>query len=352
MAVQPDATAAAMRRALDLAATGGFALRGNPRVGCVLLGADGTVIAEGFHRGAGTDHAEVDALKRAGDRARGATAVVTLEPCDHSGRTGPCSRALIDAGVAKVVYAQSDRTAAAAGGAATLQTAGVAVEGGLLADQAQALNREWTIAATRGRPYVLWKYAATLDGRSSAADGTSRWITGSLARRDVHQLRAAYDAIVVGTGTVLADNPSLTVRDDADRPLPPDQQPTRIVVGHTQVPDEFAVADEAAPTVFVDSHDPVDVLGDLLGMSLARVFLEGGPTVAAAWLRAGVVDEIVAYVAPAMLGAGAPAVGDLGIGSISDALRFHTESVQRLGDDIKIVLTTHTAAQQTTGEDR
>ncbi|MFT4009278.1 MAG: bifunctional diaminohydroxyphosphoribosylaminopyrimidine deaminase/5-amino-6-(5-phosphoribosylamino)uracil reductase RibD [Nocardioidaceae bacterium] len=340
---QPDAMTAAMQRALDVAATPGFALRGNPRVGCVLLDPHGAVIAEGFHRGAGTTHAEVDALAKAGERARGATAVVTLEPCNHTGRTGACAQALIAAGVTKVVYAQRDPNPQAAGGATTLAAASVTVEAGLLADQAEALNHEWTIAVSRGRPYVLWKYAATLDGRSAAADGSSRWVTGSAARRDVHGLRAAHDAIVVGTGTVRADNPSLTARDLDDKPLPPDQQPTRVVVGHRHLRDGLAVADDAAPTVFVDSHDPTDVLADLWGLGLVRVFLEGGPTVAAAWLRAGVIDEIVAYVAPAMLGAGAPAVGDLGIHTIAEALRFRTESVQRLGNDVKIVLATGSA---------
>src|SRR3954447_3747811 len=163
----------AMRRALELAATPGVPLGPNPRVGCVLLAPDGSTVAEGFHRGAGTLHAEAAALAEAGDAAHGAVAVVTLEPCNHTGRTGPCARALADAGVARVVYAQADTKPVATGGADALRAAGVDVEGGLLAGQARALNREWTFAIESGRPFVTWKFAATLDGRSAAADGTS-----------------------------------------------------------------------------------------------------------------------------------------------------------------------------------
>jgi diaminohydroxyphosphoribosylaminopyrimidine deaminase/5-amino-6-(5-phosphoribosylamino)uracil reductase len=188
----------AMRRALGLAVTPGVPTGPNPRVGCVLLGPDGAVLAEGYHRGAGTAHAEVDALSRAGAAARGATAVVTLEHCDHTGRTGPCSLALLDAGVARVVYGQADPNPVAAGGAARLRTAGVDVEGGLLADQAAAVNEAWTVAVSRGRPYVTWKTATTLDGRTAAADGTSGWITGPAARGDVHRLRSEVDAVADG----------------------------------------------------------------------------------------------------------------------------------------------------------
>ena len=185
-----SAEQAAMTRALALAASPGVPLGPNPRVGCVLLAEDGTTVAEGFHRGAGAPHAEADALARAGSAARGTTAVVTLEPCNHTGRTGPCARALADAGVARVVYAQADTNPVATGGADALRAAGVDVEGGLLADQARALNREWTFAVESGRPFVTWKFATTLDGRSAAADGTSRWVSSAPARRDTHRLRA------------------------------------------------------------------------------------------------------------------------------------------------------------------
>src|SRR4051812_34747262 len=174
-----------MRRAIGLSANGLGTTSPNPVVGCVILDATDEIAGEGWHEYAGTPHAEVAALEAAGERARGGTAVVTLEPCDHTGRTGPCSEALRDAGVMRVVYAQPDLGALASGGAATLLEAGVDVEGGLLAEPAAALNPEWTFAVPHGRPFVTWKVAASLAGRSAAADGTSRWITGPQARADV-----------------------------------------------------------------------------------------------------------------------------------------------------------------------
>src|SRR6478735_6608297 len=220
---------AAMLRALDLAATPGVPLGPNPRVGCVLLDADGETVAEGYHRGAGTPHAEADALAQAGERARGTTAVVTLEPCNHRGRTGPCAQALVDAGVRRVVFAQPDPNPAAAGGADTLRAAGVQVESGLLTVESGLLNKVWTFAVEHGRPFVTWKFATTLDGRSAAADGTSRWVSSLAARRDTHRLRALCDVMLVGTNTVAVDDPALTVRDDEDRPLA--EQPLRVVMG-------------------------------------------------------------------------------------------------------------------------
>ena len=210
----PDAEEHAMRRALALAQAG--PVTGvNPRVGCVLLRPDGSVAAEGWHRGSGTPHAEVDALSRLDGPASGLTAVVTLEPCDHTGRTGPCSEALLAAGVARVVHAVDDPGDASAGGAARLRRAGVDVEGGLLRDEAEEFLRRWLTAVRLRRPFVTVKWASSLDGRAAAADGSSRWITGTAARQHVHEQRAAHDAILVGTGTVLDDDPALTVRGDA-----------------------------------------------------------------------------------------------------------------------------------------
>ncbi|MEB0267804.1 bifunctional diaminohydroxyphosphoribosylaminopyrimidine deaminase/5-amino-6-(5-phosphoribosylamino)uracil reductase RibD, partial [Cryobacterium sp. 10I5] len=203
-----------MRRALSLAANGP-ATGPNPRVGCLIVDADGTVLAEGWHRGAGTAHAEVDALAHLpAGAARGATAIVTLEPCNHTGRTGPCSVALIEAGVNRVVYAVSDPGHASSGGAERLRAAGVEVVGGVLAVEAEAFLADWLVAARLGRPFVTLKWASSLDGRAAAADGSSRWITGIDARLDVHRRRAGSDAILVGTGTVLADDPALTARAD------------------------------------------------------------------------------------------------------------------------------------------
>jgi diaminohydroxyphosphoribosylaminopyrimidine deaminase / 5-amino-6-(5-phosphoribosylamino)uracil reductase len=322
---------AAMTRALALAATPGVPLGPNPRVGCVLLGPDGTTVAEGFHRGAGTPHAEVDALLRAGDRARGTTAVVTLEPCDHTGRTGPCSRALVDAGVTRVVFGQGDPNPVAQGGAGTLRGAGVDVEGGLLADAALALNRAWTFALQHQRPFVTWKLATTLDGRSAAADGTSRWVSSPAARRDTHRLRAESDTILVGTGTVLVDDPQLTVRDESDVALPAERQLLRAVMGLRAVPRDRRVLDAAAETVLLTTRDPHEALARLFARDRRHVFLEGGPTLAAAFLNAEVVDEVVAYVAPMLLGSGLSSVGDLGITTITGALHLDVCDVAVLG---------------------
>ncbi len=324
----------AMRRALALAASADAPPGPNPRVGCVLIAPEGTVIAEGSHRGAGTAHAEVDALVHAGERAAGATAVVTLEPCNHHGRTPPCADALVAAGVARVVYAQGDPHAVAAGGALRLREAGIDVEGGVLADEAAALNEAWTFAVTHGRPLVTWKVAATLDGRVAASDGTSRWISGERSRAQVHDLRSAVDAILVGTGTVIADDPQLTARTGDG--MPTDVQPLRVVVGMRDLPPDRRVLDSASETLRLRTHDPVEVLDVLQAREIRHVLLEGGPTVAAAFVRAGLVDRVVWYVAPVLLGAGAPAVAELGIETIGSAIRLSEVRVEQVGEDARI----------------
>jgi diaminohydroxyphosphoribosylaminopyrimidine deaminase/5-amino-6-(5-phosphoribosylamino)uracil reductase len=330
------AEVAAMRRALDLALSPGVPAGPNPRVGCVLIDATGATVAEGYHRGAGAPHAEVDSLRAAGERARGTTAVVTLEPCNHAGRTGPCAEALIAAGVARVVFAQSDANPVARGGAATLRAAGVDVEGDVLAEQARMINPVWTFAVEHGRPFVTWKYAATLDGRSAAADGTSRWISSGEARADVHRLRAQCDAVLVGTGTVLTDDPRLTVRDIDDMPLPRILQPLRAVMGLRPIPAGAAVRDGAAETVRLATRDPEQALADLFARDRQHVWLEGGPTLAGAFVRAGLVDRIVAYLAPALLGAGPAALADAGVTTVTGAVRLDIDDVTRVGPDLRI----------------
>lgn len=338
---------AAMSRALELAATPGIPLGPNPRVGCVLLADDGRTISEGFHRGAGTAHAERDALDHAGEAARGATAVVTLEPCNHTGRTGPCSEALIAAGVRRVVFAQGDPNPVAAGGATRLREAGIEVVEGWARDQARALNRVWTFAVEHGRPFVTWKFATTLDGRSAAVDGTSRWVSGLASRRDTHRLRALCDVMLVGANTVAVDDPRLTVRDDADQDLA--RQPLRVVMGKRDLDPGRRVftpsSDGAAETIQLRTHDPREALAELFARDRQHVFLEGGPTLAAAFLRAGLVDEVVVYVAPLLLGAGTSAVGDLGITTMTDALSLEVADVTVLADagdgqtDVRMTLT-------------
>ncbi|TWP34831.1 bifunctional diaminohydroxyphosphoribosylaminopyrimidine deaminase/5-amino-6-(5-phosphoribosylamino)uracil reductase RibD [Leekyejoonella antrihumi] len=324
-----------MRAALGLAGRGP-AVDPNPRVGCVLVVGE-TVVGQGWHAGAGTPHAEVAALSQARDLARGATAYVTLEPCAHTGRTGPCAQALIDAGVARVVFAQADPNPAARGGADLLAAHGVRVEAGLLARSAAALNRAWTFAVTHDRPMVTWKLATTLDGYAAAADGSSRWVTGAQARADVHRLRSRVGAVLVGTGTVLADDPSLTVRDAAGHAT--GTQPLRVVLGDRAIPATARALDGQAETLITPGHDPRDALKALQDRQIRHVLLEGGPTVAAAFLQHGYVDEIVAYVAPKLLGGGLPTLASLGIGSIADALECELTEVEQLGQDVRLRLT-------------
>ncbi|MDL9980244.1 bifunctional diaminohydroxyphosphoribosylaminopyrimidine deaminase/5-amino-6-(5-phosphoribosylamino)uracil reductase RibD [Microbacterium candidum] len=338
-----DAMTAAMRRALELALRGPRGV--NPQVGAVILSPDGEVLAEGWHRGAGTPHAEVDALSRlAPGAARGATAVVTLEPCNHTGRTGPCSVALIEAGVARVVYAIADPGVRSSGGAERMRAAGLDVKAGLLADDATALLHSWLEVQRLGRPHVTVKWAQSLDGRAAAADGTSQWITGPAARTDVHRRRALADAIVVGTGTVLADDPALTARGD-DGALVPDQ-PVPVVIGSRATPVDAAVRRHPHEPLFFDGPDLVAVLADLRERGIQRVFVEGGPALASSFLRAGLADEVLAYIAPVLLGGSRLAVGDIGVDTIGDAARLTVASVARLGDDLLVVATPSPTAQE------
>jgi diaminohydroxyphosphoribosylaminopyrimidine deaminase/5-amino-6-(5-phosphoribosylamino)uracil reductase len=334
----PTLDQAAMRRALELASQGPVT-GGNPQVGAVLLDASGRIVAEGWHRGAGTPHAEVDALSKlerrrpdGGPDASGLTAVVTLEPCDHTGRTGPCSIALIEAGIARVVYALSDPDSHAAGGAERLRAAGVEVQSGVLADQAEDLLHIWLTAVRRGRPWVTVKWAATLDGRAAAADGTSRWITGTAARQRVHEQRAASDAVLTGTGTVLADDPSLTARGDGGELL--HHQPIPVVVGERPIPAAAALRRHPAGLIETRTRDLETVLSDLHGRGIRRVFVEAGPGLVTALIRDGYADEFAVYLAPVLLGGDRVAIGDLGIPTISGARRLEFTSIERLGDDL------------------
>lgn len=331
-----DAELGAMRRALALALNGPRGI--NPQVGAVLLAPDGRILAEGWHRGASTPHAEVDALsKLAPGAARGATAVVSLEPCNHTGRTGPCAQALIEAGVARVVYAIPDPGDRSAGGADRLCAAGVDVEGGVCADDASLLLDSWLTVQRLGRPHVTVKWAQSLDGRAAASDGTSQWITGPAARADVHRRRAASDAIVAGIGTVLADDPALTARDASGALL--DHQPMPVVLGARSVPEAAAVRRHPVPFLQFGGDDLPAALADLRSRGVQRVFVEGGPTVASAFVRAGLADEVLAYVAPVLLGGDRLALGDIGVATIADARRLEIASVERLGDDLLIVAT-------------
>jgi diaminohydroxyphosphoribosylaminopyrimidine deaminase/5-amino-6-(5-phosphoribosylamino)uracil reductase len=331
-----DAEQAAMHRALALAETVRGMTSPNPAVGAVVIDAAGQLAGEGATSAPGGPHAEIIALDQAGTAAEGGTAVVTLEPCAHTGRTGPCTDALIAARVARVVYAVDDPNPEAAGGADKLRAAGIEVVSGVEAHAAASgALRPWLHAMRTGRPYVTWKFAATLDGRVAAADFTSRWISSTASRSDAHRLRGAVDAILVGSGTVLADDPHLTVR-EADRLSA--RQPVRVVLDRRhRVPDDARVLDGAAETVVLDTAVPQFALKALYDRGVRHVLLEGGPTLAGAFVEARCIDEVVAYLAPALLGAGPAALGDAGIGTLADALMLEIESVSRLGEDIKVV---------------
>ncbi|PCG86032.1 riboflavin biosynthesis protein RibD [Streptomyces sp. WZ.A104] len=347
-----------MRRALELAAERVGSTGVNPAVGCVLLDADGTTLATGVHRGPGTPHAEADALRQARGRSRGATAVVTLEPCDHQGRTGPCSRALIEAGVRRVLYAVPDPNRVAAGGARRLAEAGIDVVGGVLREEAEAVLEMWLTAVRTGRPFVTWKFATTLDGRSAAADGSSRWISSAESRADAHALRARHDAILVGSGTWRADNPRLDLRHgvvgqpplrvalDARGELPPDSRlldgdiPTLVVTepgtGLTGVDEENVLR---LKTDARGRFPPLGLLEALGTRGVRSVLVEGGPALASAFVTAGLTDRVVAYVAPLLLGSeGVSAVGELGVGSIGEAHRLRITAVDRIGSDLRVEL--------------
>jgi diaminohydroxyphosphoribosylaminopyrimidine deaminase/5-amino-6-(5-phosphoribosylamino)uracil reductase len=324
-------TTQAMRRALELAARGP-ARGANPQVGCVLLDADGEIVAEGWHHGAGTPHAEVDALSKVLD-ARGLTAVVTLEPCNHTGRTGPCSEALIAAGVSRVVYALSDPFPGHGGGADRLREAGVQVET-TGTDEAEMFLRVWLTSVRHGRPYVTVKWASSLDGRSAAADGTSQWITGTAARQRVHEQRAANDAILVGTGTVLADDPSLTARGDAGELLA--DQPVPVVIGERAVPETAALRNHPAGLIETRSRDLGAILVDLFGRGIRRAYVEGGPTLASEFIENGLVDEYAIYLAPTIIGGPRTAVTDAGVSTIADQHRLTIANIEQLGTDLLV----------------
>lgn len=316
-----------MRMAVDAAATVRATAHPNPWVGCAIVH-DDELVALGATRPPGQAHAEVAALEEAGTRARGATAYVTLEPCSHHGRTGPCADALVDAGVARVVVALADPDARVGGrGIARLRDAGVVVDVGCEAAAVEAQLAPYLHQRRTGRPYVVLKLAATLDGRIAAADGTSQWITGPAARADAHRLRAESDAIVVGAGTVRADDPALTTR-DVDGP-----DPERIVLGRAPA--------SAKVHPCLEWEGPIGALLDHLGdRGHVQVLVEGGATVAGDLHRAGLVDRYVLYLAPALVG-GDDAPGLFrgpGSPSIDRLWRGRVDGVTTVGDDVRVDL--------------
>lgn len=316
--------------AISAAIAAGESVRGttspNPPVGCALVGASGELIATGATSPAGGPHAEINALRQAGARARGATAVVTLEPCNHTGRTGPCARALVEAGVDRVVYFTADPNKTAAGGAVYLRDHGVEVD---FQPVRVAALRPWLRSVRHSRPSVTLKFASTLDGFTAAADGTSKWITGGAAREQVHEDRAKIDAIIVGTGTAIADDPSLTARfpDGTLR----QHQPRRVVIGSRKVPE--GNLSRLGYEQYATPHEALDALWDT---GARDVLVEGGATLAASFLELDLVDAVQAYIAPALLGAGRGVLDRAVAGTIADAYRFRTTFVRPVGNDVFI----------------
>lgn len=365
MTQQPDFTAtdhAMMARALRLAERGAYTTKPNPMVGCVLAHGD-DVVGEGFHARAGEAHAEVLAVQAAGDRARGATAYVTLEPCAHTGRTGPCADVLVDAGVARVIAAMRDPFPEVDGaGFEKLRAAGIQVASGLMHSQAREINRGWLSRIERGRPWVRVKLATSLDGRSALSSGESKWISCSASRNDGHKWRARAGAILTGAGTVLADDPSLTVRlegEDADAAF---VAPLRVVLDpgmatvkrgrvrqgdaptlylhapEVKLPRELDV-DHAAIAVSAGHFDLGAVLGLLAVRGINEVQLEAGATLAGAFFRDGLVDELLLYVAPVLLGPHArPLFDGLDINAMTERLQLRIVDSRVVGEDIRLLL--------------
>lgn len=316
-----------MQRALDNAAAPGPRVSPNPRVGAVLVANDGRVF-DGATEPPGQRHAERVALDAAGAAAKGATVYTTLEPCDHTGRTGPCTEALIDAGVARVVIAVGDPDPLVAGqGIKRLESSGVDVTTEVLVDDASQQLRAYLHHRSRGLPYVVLKLASSLDGRTAAPDGTSQWITGAEARAHGHALRAASDAVLVGAGTVRSDDPSLTVRDA------PGDDPLRVVLGRAPVGAKVHPCQEM-------SGELPGVLKELAAQGVLQLMVEGGATTAASFHAAGLVNEYHLYMAPALFGGddGISLFAGPGAATMADVWRGSVASVAQLGDDLCVVV--------------
>lgn len=368
-AIKPTAEDAAfMAQALRLAERGWLTTMPNPRVGCLLV-RDGEVIAQGWHYRAGEAHAEVHALRQAGEQARGATAYVTLEPCSHTGKTGPCCEALVAAGVARVVFAMEDPNPSVAGrGIEHLRQAGIAVSGPLLEDDARALNPGFLKRMERGLPWVRCKLAMSLDGRTAMADGRSKWVTSRKSREDVQQLRAASCAIISGIDTVLLDNAALTVRaadlrvDNAMDAA--EKQPLRVILdSRLRLTRDAEILRQATPIWLVHNGEPdnaqrlhdwpahlqvialpaadgrIDLLALLKALAQQQcneVLVEAGATLAGSFLRRGLLDEVIVYMAPKLLGSSARPLFDLPLDTMSAALPLKIRDIRAVGEDWRI----------------
>ncbi|MEH6625667.1 MAG: bifunctional diaminohydroxyphosphoribosylaminopyrimidine deaminase/5-amino-6-(5-phosphoribosylamino)uracil reductase RibD [Motiliproteus sp.] len=353
-----------MARAIRLAAKGIYSTHPNPRVGCVLV-KNNVIIGEGFHLRAGEGHAEVNALAAAGGNARGATAYVTLEPCSHHGRTPPCAQALVDAGVSKVISAMQDPNPLVAGrGHALLQQAGIEVQSGLLEAEAKTLNPGFIKRMSQGLPLVRIKQAMSLDGRTAMASGESQWITGAAARSDVQRLRARSSAIITGVGTVIDDNPAMTLRADqlglADAEQIIQRQPLRVIMDSTlRTPIDRQILQGDETVIFYCSADnaklqamkdlgiiliqlkklePLAVLSWLAKeRDCNEVLIEAGAKLSGAFTQSGLVDEWRIYIAPKLLGSDARPLFELpGMKQMSQQIQLQQTDLRMVGDDIRI----------------
>ena len=320
---------AAMARAIECARLGLGKTFPNPIVGAVITTANGEFLSEGFHQGG--DHAEVVAIKGAKEIPAGSIIYVTLEPCNHHGKTPPCTDAISKAGISKVVFAVNDPNSVAAGGAETLRQAGIEVESGLQEIESAFANRAWLTKNAKDRPRFTWKIASTMDGKVAAQDGSSKWITGELARTDVALMRSQADAIVTSTATVKADNPLLTSKGFGKNPV-------RIVMGESGIATDANINNGDAETILVKSRDAKELIALVKERGFNEVLIESGPTFGTALIRENLIDEIVLFQAPTFLGSGTPAISDLGITNISGRLDFEIADVEVIGADLKITL--------------
>jgi len=320
---------AAMARAIDCARLGLGQTYPNPIVGAVITSATGEVLSQGFHQGA--DHAEVIAINAANELPEGSIIYITLEPCNHHGKTPPCVDAIIKSGIKKVVYAVSDPNPTAAGGAERLREAGIEVQSGIGEIQARLENRAWLTKIEQGRPRITWKIAATMDGKVAASDSSSKWITGELARADVARMRSHVDCIVTSTVTVIADDPAMTSKGVGKNPV-------RVVMGNGEIAANMQILNSEAETILIKSRNFADLLALANDRGFNQLLIESGPTFGTALLREDLIDEIVLFQAPKLLGSGTPAIGDLGITNISEGLDFQILDVEIIGSDFKTTL--------------
>ena len=321
-----------MLRAIELSLLGLGRTHPNPIVGALVVDKSGFIIGEGFH--AGTKHAEVLALEATAVSLKDCTLYVSLEPCNHYGKTPPCTRVIIDSGIGRVVYAMADPNPVAMGGAQVLRDAGIEVIEDLCAREAAQANRAWLHKISMGRPYFIWKIASTIDGFTAASDGTSQWISGVSARADGHLLRAQSDAILIGTGTAIVDNPSLLPHLIND-----DRRAVRYVMGKRALPADSQLLSDGYTTRLITSHSFAELLNGLHELGANQVLVESGSILGTALMNESLIDEIVLYQCPSIIGAGSRAIGELGISTLSAALPWRFASVELIGRDIKTVMT-------------